>query len=83
MENRRDQKQNTYSMGSIPQIPTGTQIKILPLMSQDASVQHGDHAHADLRVGNMDTLNRTREIEQISTTKNASPHRPVQEQNTR
>ena len=77
--NRRDQKQTTYSMGSIPQIPTATHLKILPLMPQDASVQRGDHAHADLRVGNMDTLKRAPEIDQISTTKNASPHCPVEE----
>ena len=66
-------------MGSFSQVPTGTHHEILPIMPQDASVEHGDHAHADLRVGNMDTLKRTREISQISTTKNASPHFPVQE----
>ena len=48
-------------------------------MPQDASVQHDGHAHADSRVGNMDALKGTREIKQISTTKNASPHYPVQE----
>ena len=48
-------------------------------MSQDASVHHGGHGHAELHVGNMDTLKRTRGIDQISTTKNASPHCPVPE----
>ena len=42
-----------------------------------AAVQHGDHAHVDLRVGNMDILKRARENDQISTTKNVSPHCPV------
>ena len=35
--------------------------EISPIMLQDASVQHGDHAHADLHVGNMDTLKRKHE----------------------
>ena len=49
-------------------------------MSQDASVQNGDDAHAALRVGNMDTLQRRREIDQISTTKNASLDCPVEKE---
>ena len=57
--NRRDQKKTACRMGSIPQIPTGTYLKILPPMPQDASVQHGDHAHAHLRLWNMDTLERS------------------------
>ena len=44
------------------------------------SVQHNGHTRRVSERGNMDVLKRnTREIKQISTTKNSSLHHPVQE----
>ena len=59
--NRKQQRSKTDcgQQGSIPQIPTGTYLKILPPMLQDASIPHGDHAHVDLRLWSMDIFKRS------------------------
>ena len=47
------------SMGSVPQVQTGTYLKIISPMPKTALVQHGNHANADVCEWNMDTIERT------------------------
>ena len=47
------------SMGSVPQVQTGTYLKIISPMRKTALVQHGNHANADVCEWNMDTIEKT------------------------
>ena len=60
--NSSNQKQFESSVGSLSQIPTGTHIKIISLVSQVATVQHGDHADTHQRQWNMDIVAETRKM---------------------
>ena len=72
--NSRDQKSNQGSLGIVLQIQTRADIKIVPPTTQTPLVQRGDHADAELRLWNLDTLKRTRENGTINSAQNASPH---------
>ena len=51
------------------QIPTGIHIKSISLVSQIATVQHGDDADADLRQRNMDIVSEARKMIKIAQRK--------------
>ena len=55
----RNQMPNTSSVGIISQVQAGSHIETVPSTTQTSSIQHGDHSLADLRLWNLDPLERT------------------------
>ena len=60
-------------MGSVPQISSGIDVERLPSVSQTSSFQHGGNTDDDICQQHVDTDAETREDDQDSATKDASP----------
>ena len=74
--NSRDQKPSQSGLGILQQIQTRADIKIELPTSRTPLIQHGDHADAELCPWNLETIERTRENDTITSTQNASTCRP-------
>ena len=56
--NNRNKESNQSCLGDIYQAQTRIDIDIIPPTSQTPLIQHGHYPYADVRLWNMDTLNK-------------------------
>ena len=72
--NREGQEQTEGSVGSVPQVSSGADLKRLSTVSQTSPFQHGHHSYDDLCKWHMDSHAEARKNDQNSATKDASPY---------
>ena len=72
--NDGQQKQNLSSLGVVLQIQARVDVEIVPSAAQVTLVKYGAISYIGLRVWNMDLDKRTRKIDTINKTEDASTH---------